>query len=516
MIQRPKAAHPRMPLQRHARKLLAGMLALALMPVLPVPGFAQTSEATPPAQQAQVLSPVPRPGAPESFADLVERVMPAVVNISAATTTQTDGRTFPQLPPGTPFEDLFEEFFNRRGQEAPPPRQRRSNSLGSGFVIDPEGIVVTNNHVIGEADEIEVIWADGTTRQAEVIGRDPQVDIAVLQVEVEEPLVAVSFGESEDLRIGDWVVAIGNPFGLGGSVSAGIVSARARNIDTGPYDNYIQTDAAINRGNSGGPLFNMNGEVVGINTAILSPTGGSVGIGFSIPTSLAEPIITQLREFGETRRGWLGVRIQNVDETTAEALGLERARGALVAGVDPEGPASDAGIETGDVIVRFDGEDVASSRELPRIVASTPIGKEVDVAVIRRGEEITIQVEIGRLAEGEMATRGDRPPADVPEAHADALGMEMMMMSDALRERFSIADGVEGVVVTEIDPDSAAADRRIQPGDVILEVGQEPVVTPAEVLDRLAAISEDGRRSALFLIANAQGEVRFVALSLEE
>ncbi len=515
MTERFKAAPASVPFRHALQSALAGLMAVALVPVLHLPGAAQTTPAEPQAQSAQMLEAVPRPGAPESFADLVERVTPAVVNISAATTTQTDGRTFPQLPPGTPFEDLFEEFFNRRGQEAPP-RQRRSNSLGSGFVIDPDGIVVTNNHVIGEADEIEVIWADGTTRQAEVIGRDPQVDIAVLQVEVDEPLVSLTFGDSEELRIGDWVVAIGNPFGLGGSVSAGIVSARARNIDTGPYDNYIQTDAAINRGNSGGPLFNMNGEVVGINTAILSPTGGSVGIGFSIPTSLAEPIIAQLREFGETRRGWLGVRIQNVDETTAEALGLDEARGALVAGVDPEGPANDAGIETGDVIVRFDGEDVASSRELPRIVASTPIGKEVDVEVIRRGEEMTIRVEIGRLAEGEMAVRGDRPPADVPEAHADALGMEMMVMSDSLRERLGIADDVDGVVITEIDPDSAAADRRIQPGDVILEVGQEPVETPADVLDRLDAIRADGRRSALFLISNAQGEVRFVALSLEE
>ena len=523
MTQLPKATERTRPAARLRAAVLGiaalGLAGLMAAPILPsatiTPALAQQGANAPQAQTAQMLAPVPRPGAPESFADLVERVMPAVVNISAATTTRSEGRTFPQLPPGTPFEDLFEEFFNRRGQEAPP-RQRRSNSLGSGFVIDPQGIVITNNHVIGEADEIEVIWADGTTRQAEVIGRDPQVDIAVLQVEVDEPLVAVSFGDSEEMRIGDWVVAIGNPFGLGGSVSAGIVSARARNIDTGPYDNYIQTDAAINRGNSGGPLFNMSGEVVGINTAILSPTGGSVGIGFSIPTSLAEPIIAQLREFGETRRGWLGVRIQNVDETTAEALGLDRARGALVAGVDPEGPANAAGIETGDVIIRFDGQSVATSRELPRIVASTPIGKEVAVDVIRRGEEVTITVEIGRLAEGEMAARGDRPPVDTPEAESSALGMEFAMMSAALRDRFSIAEGVEGVVVTEVDPDSTAADRRIQPGTVIVEVGQEPVATPADVVERLDAIRRDGRRSALFLVANPQGEVRFVALSLED
>lgn len=492
---------------------LAGLLAFSAAPAV-----AQGAAPAIAPQTAQVLTPVPRAGAPESFADLVDRVMPAVVNIAAATTTEPSQRTLPQLPPGTPFEDLFEEFFNRRGQggEAPPP-QRRSNSLGSGFVIDPSGVIITNNHVIGEADDIEVIWADGRTLKATVIGKDPKIDIAVLKVEVDEPLVAVPMGNSEDLRIGDWVVAIGNPFGLGGSVTAGIVSARARNIDTGPYDNFIQTDAAINRGNSGGPLFNMRGEVVGINTAILSPTGGSVGIGFAVPSALADPVIAQLREFGETRRGWLGVRIQNVDRTTAEALGLDTPRGALVAGVDPAGPAQTAGIETGDVILSFDGQPVVSSRDLPRIVAGTPVGKSVSVEVFRRGESVNVDVEIALLAE----EGGARPPADIPtteapEAAREVLGMELSSMSDELRERFRIAAEVNGVVVAQVDAASAAADRRIQPGDVVVEVGQEPVATPADVAARLDAIRAEGRRSALFLIANAAGEVRFVALSLEE
>jgi serine protease Do len=493
-------------------------IVVALVMGVAAPSFAQMPGAAIETQPAQILSPVPHRGAPESFADLVERVMPAVVNISAATTTQTSGRMLPQLPPGTPFEDLFEEFFNRRGQGGEAPRQqRRSNSLGSGFVVDPSGIVITNNHVIGEADDIEVIWADGRTLKAQVIGKDPKIDIAVLKVETNEPLTAVAFGNSEELRIGDWVVAIGNPFGLGGSVTAGIVSARARNIDSGPYDNYIQTDAAINKGNSGGPLFNMKGEVVGINTAILSPTGGSVGIGFAVPTATAMPIIEQLQEFGETRRGWLGVRIQNVDETTADALGLDRARGALVAGVDPEGPASASGIESGDVIVRFDGQNVPNSRELPRIVAGTPIGKTVDVDIIRRGEEVTLNVVIGRLAEdGAQRAALIEPPADIPDATRRALGMELSAITPELRQRFSIGENVEGVVVLEIDPNSAAADRRIQLGDVIVEVGQEPVKNPGDISSRIDAIRAEGRRSALFLISNAQGEVRFVALSLQD
>jgi len=513
---KPENREVRLSMLRGRWKRSALIMALAMG--VATPSVAQTSGTAIEPQTAQVITPVPHRGAPESFADLVERVMPAVVNIAAATTTETRGRTLPQLPPGTPFEDLFEEFFNRRGQGGEAPRQpRRSNSLGSGFVIDPSGIVITNNHVIGEADDIDVIWADGRTLKARVLGKDPKIDIAVLKVESDEPLTAVAFGSSEELRIGDWVVAIGNPFGLGGSVTAGIVSARARNIDSGPYDNYIQTDAAINKGNSGGPLFNMKGEVVGINTAILSPTGGSVGIGFAVPTATAMPIIEQLQEHGETRRGWLGVRIQNVDQTTAEALGLDRARGALVAGVEPTGPASAAGIESGDVIVRFDGQNVPNSRELPRIVAGTPIGKTVKVDVIRRGEEKTLDVVIARLAEGGAQQAAlVQPPADIPNATRQALGMQLSAITPELRERFNIGENVEGVVVLEIDPNSAAADRRIQLGDVIVEVGQEPVKNPGDISSRIDAIRAEGRRSALFLISNAQGEVRFVALSLQE
>jgi serine protease Do len=460
---------------------------------------------------------------PDSFADLAEQVTGAVVNISAATTVETRGRTMPQLPPGTPFEDLFEEFFNRRGQGGPgapggqgdTPRQRRSNSLGSGFVIDPTGIVITNAHVIGDANDVSVVFSDGTKLKAEIVGKDPKIDLAVLRVKPDKPLKAVNFGDSEKIRPGDWVLAIGNPFGLGGSVTAGIVSARGRNIESGPYDNYIQTDASINKGNSGGPLFNMNGEVIGINTAILSPTGGSVGIGFAVPAATALPVIDQLRQFGETRRGWLGVRIQNVDDATAEALGLGTARGALVAGIDDKGPAKPAGLEVGDVIVRFDGRDIKDSRDLPRVVASTPVGKAVDVVIMRKGKELTRSVTLGRLEDNERQASLTQPPTDVPTATRRALGLELSGVTDELRRRYNIKDNVKGVVVTRVDPNSAAADKRIQPGEVIVEVGQEPVSSPADVTRRVETLKKDGRKSALLLVANAQGEVRFVAVSIE-
>ena len=465
---------------------------------------------------------------PDSLADLAAKVTPAVVNISASTTVEARNapRAAPQPgTPGGPFEDLFEEFFRRRqgqgqGGGGPnreeAPRPRRSNSLGSGFVIDPSGIVVTNAHVIGDANDIQVIFSDGTRLKAEIVGKDAKVDLAVLRVKSDKPLPFVPFGDSDAMRPGDWVIAIGNPFGLGGSVSAGIVSARGRNIESGPYDNYIQTDAAINKGNSGGPLFNMNGEVIGINTAILSPTGGSVGIGFAVPSGNASPVIEQLREFGETRRGWLGVRIQNVDDATAEALGLGTPRGALVAGVDDKGPSRPAGIEVGDVIVKFDGREVKESRDLPRIVASTPVGKAVDVVIVRKSQEQTKAVTLGRLEDGEKVQQAsNQPAAEPPSAVRKALGLELSGVSEDLRKRYGIKDTVKGVVVTRVDPNSSAADKRIQPGEVIVEVGQEGVATPADVTRRVESLKKDGRKSALLLVANAQGEVRFVAVSIE-
>lgn len=474
---------------------------------------------------AQTAQPGPAPTLPGqvSLADLAERVMPAVVNIAAVTTSDTRGRTLPNLPqlgPDTPFGDLFEEFFNRRGQGQQgqqAPQQRRSQSAGSGFVVDPSGIVVTNNHVIGDANEITVIFSDGLRLKAEVVGKDSKVDLAVLRVKHDKPLPAVKFGDSDKMRIGDPVMAIGNPFGLGGSVSSGIVSARNRDISQGPYDTYIQTDAAINKGNSGGPLFNMAGDVIGINTAILSPTGGSVGIGFAVPSSLATNIIDQLREFGETRRGWLGVRIQSIDDATADALGLGATRGALIAGVDEKGPAKPAGLDTGDVIVKFDGKEVKDSRDLPRIVAATPVGKDVPVTIVRKGKEEVKVVKLGRLEDGEkvQAASASKPTGEAAKpAVTSALGLELSAQNEELRKRYSIKDGLKGVVITKVEPNSSAADKRVMVGELVVEVGQEPVNSPEDVTKRLDALKKEGKKSALLLVANAQGEVRFVAVSM--
>jgi serine protease Do len=469
---------------------------------------------------------------PESISDVAENVIDAVVNISTSQTLDSksggrDGGAMPQLPPGSPFEEFFEEFFkNRRGQggDNNSPRSdrspRRVNSLGSGFVIDASGIVITNNHVISEADEIHVVFNDGSRLKAEVVGRDTKVDLAVLRVKPTKPLKAVKFGDSEKLRLGEWVIAIGNPFSLGGTVTAGIVSARNRDINSGPYDNYIQTDASINRGNSGGPLFNLDGEVIGVNTAIISPSGGSIGIGFAVPSKTVVPVIAQLREFGETRRGWLGVRIQQVTDEIAESLGLKGGtRGALIAGVDDKGPAKPAGIEPGDVVVKFDGKEIKEMRDLPRIVADTPVGKDVEVFVIRKGKEEKKIVRLGRLEDGEKpqpasAKSGDKPAESKPVVKK-ALGLDLANMSDDLRKRYKIKDSVKGAVITAVEPASNAAEKRLTAGDVIVEVAQEAVANADDFQKKVDKLKKDGKKTALLLVANAEGEVRFVALSLQ-
>lgn len=456
---------------------------------------------------------------PTSVADLAEDLADAVVNISTAQTVQ--GRRsvpMPQVPEGSPFQDFFEEFFNRQQQEDGQPR--RVQSLGSGFVLDgEEGIIITNNHVIDGADEVTANFNDGTKLVAEVIGTDEKTDIAVLKVNPATPLKDVSFGDSDVIRVGDWVMAIGNPFGLGGTVTVGIVSARNRDINAGPYDNFIQTDASINRGNSGGPLFDMNGNVVGINTAIISPSGGSIGIGFAIPAKTAIQVIDQLREFGETRRGWLGVRIQEVTDEIAESLGMDEALGALVAGVTDGGPAAKAELEPGDVIIRFDGNEVETMRELPRMVAETAIGKEVDVVVMRRGEEVSIRVTLERLEESpvvEASVSSEDQPDGGAVQSSRVLGMTLVELDDALREQFSINADVTGVVVTEVEAGSSAEEKRVMAGDVIKEVAQEPVETPADVAAEVDKLKTDGRRSALLLLANAVGNVRFVPVRIED
>ena len=463
---------------------------------------------------------------PDGIADIANNVMDAVVNISTSQKVEVRG-DMPQLPPGSPFEEFFEEFFkNRRGQEPGPgdnPRERstprRVSSLGSGFVIDPSGLVVTNNHVISDADEVNVILNDGTRLKAEVIGRDTKIDLALLRVKSDKPLKAVQFGDSDKLRIGEWVIAIGNPFSLGGTVTAGIVSARNRDINSGPYDNYIQTDAAINRGNSGGPLFNLDGEVVGVNTAIISPSGGSIGIGFAVPSKTAMPVIDQLRQFGETRRGWLGVRIQHMTDELAETMNVKPPRGALVAGVDDQGPAKPAGIRTGDVIVRFDNKDIKEMRDLPRVVADTPVGKDVEVVILRQGKEERKTVKLGRLEDGEkQAALASKRNGGAPEEKSvvqQTLGLNLANLTSDLRRRYKIKDSVNGVVITGVDANSAAAEKRLNAGDVIVEVAQEAVGSAADVQKRIDQLKKDGRKSALLLVANAEGDLRFVALTLQ-
>ncbi|WP_420029742.1 DegQ family serine endoprotease [Rhodovulum sulfidophilum] len=451
--------------------------------------------------------------APESFADLAEKVSPAVVNITTSTTVE--GRTGPNplVPEGSPFEDFFRDFMNPDGNPNMPPR--RSQALGSGFVISEDGYIVTNNHVIEKADEIQVELFQGGTLEAEVVGTDPNTDIALLKVKSDKPLPFVPFGKSEAMRVGDWVMAMGNPLGQGFSVSAGIISARGRAL-SGTYDDFLQTDAAINKGNSGGPLFNMNGEVVGVNTAILSPTGGSIGIGFAMSSEVVANVVSQLKEFGETRRGWLGVRIQDVTPDMAEALGLEQARGALVTDV-PEGPAAEAGMQSGDVILSFDGIEVEDTHGLVRQVGNAPVGKAVRVVVFREGKTQTLLVTLGRRETAEGAGAGgssDGSSAPEPEA-AEILGMTLVPLTDELRDQLGVGNLADGLAVSDIDETGEAYSKGLRAGDVITEAGQRQVATAADLQERIEEARDAGRKSLLLLVRR-QGEPRFVALSVEE
>ncbi len=444
-----------------------------------------------------------------SLAPLAEKISPSVVNITTSTTVSRS--TGPQgiVPEGSPFEDFFRDR-NNNGDGAP----RRSSSLGSGFVISEDGYVVTNNHVIEGADEIRVEFFDGEELIAEVVGTDPNTDIALLKVEAEEPLPFVPFGDSDEARVGDWVIAMGNPLGQGFSVSAGIVSARNREL-SGRYDDYIQTDAAINKGNSGGPLFNMDGEVIGVNTAILSPTGGSIGLGFSMASNVVTSVVSQLQEFGETRRGWLGVQIQDVTEDMAEAMGLESAEGAAVNGV-LDGPAKEAGILIGDVIISFDGKEVEDTRGLVKQVGNTPVGEAVRV-VVRRGDETkTLVVTLGRREDAEAATpAAAQPPEDEAPKTTEMFGLTLTVLDDTLREELGAEADLDGLAVTEVDEASEAFEKGLRPGDIITEAGQQKVSTISELEQRVDDARDAGRKSLLLLV-NRAGDPRFVALSLTE
>ena len=448
---------------------------------------------------------------PVSVAPIADELVDAVVNISTRQSVKSSsGVPLPRVPKGSPFEDLFEDFFKRRrgGTES-----RKVSSLGSGFVIDGKnGLVVTNNHVIDGADEISVVFRDGKTLKVDkVLGTDPKTDLALLKVTPKKELKAVKFGSSEKLRVGDWVLAIGNPFGLGGSVSVGIISAKQRDIQSGPYDDYLQTDAAINKGNSGGPLFNMEGEVIGVNTAIISPTGGSIGIGFAVPSDVALVVIDQLRQFGETRRGWLGVNIQSVPEDLTTALKLQSGTGALVASVAGDGPAKAAGIRTGDVIIKFDGKLVRSVRALPRIVAQTAHGKSVEVEIGRDGGKQVVNVVVGRLEETKKAKKA----AASDRSKRELLGMTLEPLTDELRKKFKIAAKSKGVVVTAVKAGSAAAGKEIKPGQLIVEAAQKPVQTPEDVAKAIETTRKAGRAAILMRVESASGDLRFVALRVK-
>ena len=466
------------------------------------------------AQTAPDSTPVPAP-APGSFADLTDRLLPAVVNISSSQTVDSQaGVEVPVVPPGSPFEDFFKEFFDRNEEQ----QSRRATSLGSGFIISADGFIVTNNHVIQDADEISVILYDETRLEAQVIGRDTKTDLAVLKIVPARALPAVTLGDSDKTRVGDWVVAIGNPFGFGGSVTAGIISARSRDIQVGPYDDFFQTDASINRGNSGGPMFNLEGEVIGINTAIFSPSGGSVGIGFAIPSNVAGPVVRQLIEHGEVRRGWLGVRIQTVTEELAESFGLAEPGGALVAEVMADGPADAADLQKGDVIIAFGDRKIEDMRQLPRLVADTEVGNTIDVTVWRDRREVPLQVTIAALEEepdDTLAARSSGRSKTPGTLSIEPLGLTLSELDEKLRERFDLAAEDAGVVVTEVQAEGVSAEMGLRPGDLIVEVEQEEVLAPADVAARIDEARKNGRKTVLLLV-QGQGGLQFVAIPIEK
>lgn len=498
---------------RAAPVRLAAALMLGSALVLPLALMAQEDPAVGEGGQS-VLTPdepalIPEDNRPLTFADLAEQVSPAVVNITTSTTVAERLGPQGEAPEGSPFEDFFEDFG---GEEGAP---RRSSALGSGFVISADGFIVTNNHVIEGADSVEIEFFGGERLDAEIVGTDPNTDIALLKVEATD-LPYVEFGDAngDGGRVGDWVMAMGNPLGQGFSVSAGIISARGRALQ-GTYDDFIQTDAAINRGNSGGPLFNMNGEVIGVNTAILSPTGGSIGIGFAMSSAVVEGVVGQLQEFGETRRGWLGVSIQDVTPDLAEGIdGLEEARGALVTNV-PEGPALDAGMESGDVILAFNGTDVADTRELVRLVGAAPVGEAVTLDVLRDGETQPIEVVLGRREDAEAAALPASAEGGPEAGTVEALGLTLSQKTPELLDQYGYAEDVEGLVITEVDPLSDAAEKGILPGDLVTEAGQRPIVATDDFTAAVDEAREAGRKSLLMLVRRG-GDPRFVALSLAD
>jgi serine protease Do len=463
-----------------------------------------------------------------SFAPIVDKVLPAVVNISVVQKMGGDandgeedeeqddqgGQAPPGLQgPGTPFDEMLRRFFEqqhqgRHGGGAP---GQKVTALGSGFIIDPAGFIVTNNHVVGDADKVTVIFQDGSKKPAKIIGKDQKTDLALLQVDAGHPLPYVKFGDSDKAKVGDWVVAVGNPFGLEGTVTKGIISARGRPVEESGYVDFLQVDASINKGNSGGPTFDLNGDVIGINTAIFSPNGGSVGIGFAIPSNTARPVIEALKTTGHIDRGFLGVQIQEVTPDIASSLGLDpdHPTGALVAAVTDGSPAAKAGIKVGDVVEKFDGKIVEKMRDLPRLVGETGIGKKVDVGILRAGQHLTVQAAVGQLDETKVAANG--PIDDSKPNKMTAMGLYLQPLNPDIRKRLNVPKEIQGVLVSRVKEGSPAAEQGIEAGDVIVQVNGEAVANPDEVGDKVKAANPTETKSVLLLV-NRHGQNRFVAL----
>ena len=479
-------------------------VALTMLLLISAPSGADAPEATP---------------FSEIFAQLAAKLVGVVVNVSttqaSAAPTPKGGPEAQSPPPGAPLDEFFRDFFGEKGAPGGPNSPlSRVASLGSGFVIDPSGLIVTNNHVIANAEQITVTLSDDTTLQAEVIGRDSVSDLALLKVEPKAPLAAASWGDSAKARVGDWVLAIGNPFGLGGTVTSGIISATARDIHSGPYDDFLQTDASINRGNSGGPMFNLAGEVIGINTAIFSPSGGSIGIGFAIPSAFARPIVDQLKATGKVERGWIGARIQAVSEEIAEAVGLDKSRGAMIGAVDQASPAAQAKLQPGDVILSFDGKPIDRSRQLPRLVADAAPDTVVKLSVWRDGKEQEVELKVAALNPNRPAPPPSEPEKPKPPTSVDVLGLKLTKLTAELRKQFSLPETAKGVVITEVPQNSPGAAQGLRPGDLVIAVGHELVGSLEEVQQKVAASKKNGRKNVLVRVER-EGNTRFIALPFE-
>jgi len=463
-----------------------------------------------------------------TLAPLVKKVLPAVVNVSVSMKADAvsdegsgdgDEQQFSPGQPGmgsSPFDEFLRRFFDQQqgGHGRPMPRLGERTALGSGFIIDPSGYIVTNNHVVQNANKVTVIFQDDSKHTAKVIGRDAKTDLALLKINAPEPLPYVQWGDSNVAQVGDWVLAVGNPFGLGGTVSSGIISARGRDIHAGPYDDFLQIDASINRGNSGGPTFNLDGKVIGINTAIYSPNGGSVGIGFAIPSSLAKPVIDQIRQHGKVERGWLGVQIQQVTPEIAKSLGLAKDEGALVADVTAGGPAAKAGFKQGDVILSFNGHAIEKVRDLPIVVAETAIGDKASVKIWRKDSEMTLNPQIAAMPENPQVAVNHRPERSHAEA-SSAMGLKLAPLTNEWRQRLHLDKSVKGVVVTEVADNSPFNDLGLQRGDVIESINQQATATPKEVIEKLAQAKKAKGDANVLILFNRNGVNQYVALSLK-